>query len=57
MTRNTKKAYLIDFATGRALRPATLDEQKRSEAQVEVDGIGIILVDGRECITETDTAF
>ncbi len=50
-------AYLIDYATGRTLRKATTDEQEASEKQVEMDGIGIILVDGRECITESDLTF
>ena len=53
----TMTAYLIDYATGRTLRKATTDEQEASEKQVEIDGIGIILVDGRECITESDLTF
>jgi hypothetical protein len=54
---HTMTAYLIDYATGRTLRKATTDEQEASEKQVEMDGIGIILVDGRECITESDLTF
>lgn len=50
-------AYLIDHETGRILRKATASERKASEAQIAVDGIGIILVDGRECFTETDVTF
>lgn len=44
---------LNDFITGRVLRPASPTEIAASAAAEAVDGIGIILVDGRECYVET----
>ena len=57
MSSNTSTAYLVDFATGRVLREATASEHADSQAQIEVDGVGIIQVDGLDCYTETDTTF
>jgi hypothetical protein len=44
---------LNDFSTGRVMRAATAAEIAQSAAAEAVDGIGIILVDGRECYVET----
>lgn len=50
-------AFLINFATGKIIRKATAAEHAASVAQIDVDGIGLIVVDGVECITETDVSF
>lgn len=54
-TGHGRTAYLIDFATGERVRVATPAEHKASQRQIERDGIGIIVIDGREYVTETDT--
>ena len=53
MSRRTTP-QLVDFNTGRVLRPATAAEHAASQKAVAVDGIGLIQVDGRSCYTETD---
>jgi hypothetical protein len=54
-TGHGRTPYLIDFSTGKRVRVATPAEHKASQKQTERDGIGIIVIDGREYITETDT--
>lgn len=53
-TGHGRTAYLLDFSTGRIVREATPAEHRASQKQIERDGIGIIVIDGREYITETD---
>jgi hypothetical protein len=53
-TGHGSTAYLLDFSTGRIVREATPAEHRASQKQIERDGIGIIVIDGREYITETD---
>ena len=44
---------LHDYATGEELRPATSDERKRSDDEIEAGHPeGVILVDGRSCYVE-----
>jgi hypothetical protein len=52
---NTKAEYgwLVDYATGDRVRPATAEERQRSTDASEDDGgIGVIGVDGRGCYVE-----
>lgn len=51
--KNDDHGDLHSYATGDYLRPATADEAKAAQAEVD-DGNweGIILVDGRSCYVE-----
>ena len=49
-TRGLAGPWLYDYRTGEPIRPATAEEQARSQAAAEEDGgAGVIEVNGRDC--------